>query len=195
MNRRHLLKHIAAGATGIVVAKAAAWPNDALALLQVSAIAGFQYYDGENIWKNIPPGAPLTLRRERANAHDRRAVEIWWKQHKLGYVPMRDNAVVAQLIDAGVPLEARLTRRIDAASPWERMRFVVLIPLSRLPQRDGADEQKLDVDDTLGKYRTEEAQRPRFLSENTKRRWMSEGAPKQRAEDDSGLPSYVVYEL
>ncbi|RTZ60924.1 MAG: hypothetical protein DSZ33_02005, partial [Gammaproteobacteria bacterium] len=63
MNRRHLLKHIAAGATGIVVAKAAAWPNDALALLQVSAIAGFQYYDGENIWKNIPPGAPLTLRR------------------------------------------------------------------------------------------------------------------------------------
>ncbi len=196
MKRRHFLKQIAAvSAVGITTNKASAKTggDHRIALLQVSAIAGFQYYDGETVWKNIPPGAPLTLKRDKTNPHDRRAVEIWWKQHKLGYVPMRDNAAVAQLMDAGVPLEARLTRRIDAANPWERMRFAILIPLQGLPQWADAENQQPDAEDYLGKYSTEKAARPRLLSENTRRRWLSEGPFDVCARDESQLPGYVVY--
>lgn len=44
---------------------------------------------------------------------------------KIGYVPRRENAVVARLLDQCVPLRARVTRLRSSPNPWERVRFEV----------------------------------------------------------------------
>ncbi len=98
-------------------------------LLQDSPLAGFQYHAGKAVWSQLRVGDALTLVREPDNAHDARAVRVEWQGRKIGYVPRRENADVARLMDAGQRLTARITRLADVRDPWSRVRFKILIPL------------------------------------------------------------------
>lgn len=98
-------------------------------LLQDSPLAGFQYHAGKAVWPQLRVGDALTLVREPDNAHDARAVRVEWQGRKIGYVPRRENADVARLMDAGQRLTARITRLADVRDPWSRVRFEILIPL------------------------------------------------------------------
>ncbi len=98
-------------------------------LLQDSPLAGFQYHAGKAVWSQLRVGDALTLVREPDNAHDARAVRVEWQGRKIGYVPRRENADVARLMDAGQRLTARITRLADVRDPWSRVRFEILIPL------------------------------------------------------------------
>jgi len=95
--------------------------------LQQSPLAGFQYHDGERIWPRLRPGQPLTLRREADNSHDPRAVSVWWRDRKLGYVPRNENVAVATLLDAGEALEVRVVALEASRDPWRRVRFEVSV--------------------------------------------------------------------
>lgn len=98
-------------------------------LLQDSPLAGFQYHAGKTLWPQMQVGDALTLVREPDNRHDARAVRVEWRGHKLGYVPRRENADVARLMDGGQTLTARIARLADVRDPWSRVRFEILIPL------------------------------------------------------------------
>ncbi len=98
-------------------------------LLQDSPLAGFQYHAGKALWPQLRVGDALTLVREPDNAHDARAVRVEWQGRKIGYVPRRENADVARLMDGGQRLAARITRLADVRDPWSRVRFEILIPL------------------------------------------------------------------
>lgn len=98
-------------------------------LLQDSPLAGFQYHAGKTLWPQMRVGDTLTLVREPDNAHDPRAVRVEWRGHKLGYVPRRENADVARLMDDGHALAARITRLAEVRDPWSRVRFAILLPL------------------------------------------------------------------
>ena len=98
-------------------------------LLQDSPLAGFQYHAGTAVWSQLRVGDALTLVREPDNTHDARAVRVEWQGRKIGYVPRRENADVARLMDAGQRLTARITRLADVRDPWSRVRFEILIPL------------------------------------------------------------------
>ncbi|MFP5407881.1 MAG: HIRAN domain-containing protein [Gammaproteobacteria bacterium] len=98
-------------------------------LLQDSPLAGFQYHAGKALWPQMRVGDALTLVREPDNAHDARAVRVEWQGRKIGYVPRRENADVARLMDGGQRLAARITRLADVRDPWSRVRFEILIPL------------------------------------------------------------------
>lgn len=98
-------------------------------LLQDSPLAGFQYHAGKTLWPQMQVGDALTLVREPDNPHDARAVRVEWRGHKLGYVPRRENADVARLMDGGQTLTARIARLADVRDPWSRVRFEILIPL------------------------------------------------------------------
>ena len=100
--------------------------QEGLALLQTCPVAGFQFYDGERVWSRLRIGALLELRREAGNPHDDRAVEVWWEQYKLGYLPRRDNAVASQWLDRGIPLHVRLFRRRQSRDPWRRLELAIL---------------------------------------------------------------------
>lgn len=71
-------------------------------------IAGFGYADGPRLMGRLQSGDALQLVRERDNPHDRRAVRIDWNGNKLGYVPRVHNPVIAQALDAGNTLHARI---------------------------------------------------------------------------------------
>ncbi|PKO70255.1 MAG: HIRAN protein [Betaproteobacteria bacterium HGW-Betaproteobacteria-17] len=98
-------------------------------LLQDSPLAGFQYHAGRALWPQMQVGDALPLVREPDNPHDARAVRVEWRGHKLGYVPRRDNADVARLMDGGQTLTARIARLAEVRDPWSRVRFEILIPL------------------------------------------------------------------
>jgi len=98
-------------------------------LLQDSPLAGFQYHAGKTLWPQMQVGDALTLIREPHNPHDAKAVRVEWRGHKIGYVPRRENADVARLLDRGQAMTARIVRLAKVRDPWSRVRFEILIPL------------------------------------------------------------------
>lgn len=98
-------------------------------LVQRSPLAGFRYYDGGRVWREMNVGDRLDLVREPDNPYDANAIRVEWRGHKLGYVPRRDNAAVARQIDHGAGLEARITRLEESRNRRVRLEFEVVAPL------------------------------------------------------------------
>lgn len=93
--------------------------------LQHSLLAGFEYYEARDLWHRLKPGALLELRRDADNPKDARAVEVYWRGHKLGHLPRTDNAVVSRLLDRGMKLRARIQALRSSSNPWERVQVRV----------------------------------------------------------------------
>ena len=98
-------------------------------LVQSSPLAGSQYYAMNDCWLEIKVGDALTLVREPDNKHDRNAIRVEWRGHKLGYVPRAQNRAVAAAIDAGDRLSARVSSVSDNKNPWQRLAFEVFVEL------------------------------------------------------------------
>ncbi|WP_324778719.1 HIRAN domain-containing protein [Thiobacillus sedimenti] len=103
-------------------------------LLQDSPLAGFQYHAGRTLWPQLREGDVLTLVREPHNPHDPKAVRVEWHGQQIGYVPRRENADVARLLDRGEVLEARIVRLSEGRDPWSRVRFEILVPVDPIPR-------------------------------------------------------------
>ena len=97
------------------------------ALIQESPVAGFQYYRGDAIWPSLRVGEKLSLARESLNSHDCDAVAVYLGNDQLGYVPQRENAAIARMLDRGENLEARITTVRDEMNPWRRVRISILM--------------------------------------------------------------------
>ena len=98
-------------------------------LVQSSPLAGSQYYAVDALWGEMRLGDRLTLVREPENRYDKRAVRIEWKGHKLGYVPRKNNRLVAESLDIGEALEARISKLRDDPDPWQRVEFEIYLAL------------------------------------------------------------------
>lgn len=98
-------------------------------LVQSSPLAGSQYYGAKRLRSEIRVGDRLTLTREADNRHDRNAVRVDWNGEKLGYVPRAENRAVAQALDAGESLEARVSVLRDDPDPWRRIEFEIFLVL------------------------------------------------------------------
>jgi hypothetical protein len=61
------------------------------------------------------------LAREAFNDHDRDAVAVYFHNEKLGFVPRQENRAIAQMLDRGESLEARIAGLIDEEDPWRRI--------------------------------------------------------------------------
>jgi hypothetical protein len=96
-------------------------------LVQSSPLAGYRYYAARDVWSELRVGDSLELVRESENPHDRNAVAVAWRGHKLGYVPKRDNAALAWGLDAGERLKARIIRLSAHPNPARRIEFEVFI--------------------------------------------------------------------
>ncbi len=71
-------------------------------------LAGFRHHRAAAIWPFLKPGLELRLRREARNRHDPRAVAVYYRQEKLGYLPRADNATIARWLDQGRWLRASI---------------------------------------------------------------------------------------
>jgi hypothetical protein len=98
-------------------------------LVQSSPLAGFQYYQGKALWDEMKVGDALSLVREPDNRHDSNAVRVEWRGQPLGYVPRRENRTVAQHMDRGGQLEARVSKLLEHRNPWQRVEFEIFVRL------------------------------------------------------------------
>ena len=98
-------------------------------LVQRSPLAGSQYYAVGEQWREMRVGDHLDLIREPDNRHDRNAIRVEWRGHKLGYVPRAENRAVAAAMDQGDALVARIARLTEHANPWRRVEFEVFVEL------------------------------------------------------------------
>ncbi len=103
---------------------------DARIIVQQSPLAGFQYYEGKDIWTMMRVGDTLQLSREPQNPHDANAVRVLWRNEMLGYIPRRENSDVARQMDRGAPVKARIVQLKEARNPWQRIEFEVFVEAS-----------------------------------------------------------------
>ncbi len=82
-------------------------------LLQTIPLAGYRHHDAPKLWNALKRGQALTLRRERLNPHDDKAVAIDWIDYQLGYLPREQNNLAADLLDRDEPLVARIIAKHD----------------------------------------------------------------------------------
>lgn len=89
--------------------------------LQESPLAGFPYYDAESVWPLLQVGDLVGLHAEPTNPHDEFAVEVYWQDHKLGYLPRAENAMISRRLQAGAITEARIQCLNDSEDIWDRL--------------------------------------------------------------------------
>jgi len=126
MERRTFI-HALVGGMGAGVISHRAHARERTVLIQESPIAGFQFHHGEAIWSDLHVGEEVSLIRESFNRHDRDAVAVYFGNDKLGYVPRAENSAIAQMLDRGERLEARITELVDDSDPWNRVRFSIFL--------------------------------------------------------------------
>ena len=126
MQRRTFFRRLF-GSLGAAVASQSVSAVDRSVLIQESPIAGFQFHHGDAIWTSLGVGQKLELVRESSNIHDSDAVAIYFQKKQLGYVPRGDNRAIAQLLDRGENLEARISKLLVDGDPWERIRITITL--------------------------------------------------------------------
>lgn len=99
----------------------AKWISSSWKILQISPVAGFQYYQGEALWPQLQEGQMLKLIREFNNPYDNRAVRIDWQEYQLGYIPRMDNTAISQLLDRKEKMLALIIGLKKSNNPWERI--------------------------------------------------------------------------
>ena len=126
MRRRTFVSSLLGGlGLGFLARRSSAVTRVPHVLIQESPLAGFEYHKGPGVWPFLREGDALRLIRESTNPHDANAVSVYFRGDKLGFVPRRENAAVAQLMDRGHRLDARIICLRDEPNPWRRLRFSV----------------------------------------------------------------------
>lgn len=111
----------------LALVAAAARAESVRILVQSSPLAGFQYYEGESLWREMRVGDRLELVREPDNPHDANAVRVEWHGTKLGYLPRAENRSVATEMDRGTRVAARIARLTADRNPWRRLLIEVFV--------------------------------------------------------------------
>lgn len=104
-------------------------------LILATDVAGTSYVENmAELEPNLQAGDELTLLREPGNKYDSMAILVLNKDgEKLGYVPRRDNRVIANLMDAGKQLSVVVTAK-------EVLNGYVKIQIDIYLQEDEEDE-------------------------------------------------------
>ncbi len=104
-------------------------------------VAGIGFHDIEDIWYELYVGAKLALVREKDNKYDKNAVAVALAEDYcgdpddfdfdciLGYIPQKDNAAIAALLDMGWQdlLEAEVVEMKDHAPYSDKLHIAVYI--------------------------------------------------------------------
>lgn len=91
------------------------------------SIAGLTYYDAVDCFRELKIGTQLNLKRDKRNKYDPRAIAIYYKDFKLGFVPRSENRIVYKLLkmkyDKALSIKIQ---KIDASTHPEEQVMVML---------------------------------------------------------------------
>ena len=90
-------------------------------------IAGYQYYSGEKIEHLFSSDAEVNLVREPFNPFDANAIAVYFKERKIGFIPMSDNKILTNMIDQQIPLRAKIKNVNPQKPKWERVEISVFL--------------------------------------------------------------------
>ena len=128
MNRINFIRHLILGGAAALAAKFTVAANTEKATdvyLDSLYIVGFQYYQGPEAEKFFKENDLLVLQRQAKNPHDHFAVEVYYGNYKLGYLPRSENKLIARMMDQGVNVHAKI-RSIDPdGHPYRRVKIRV----------------------------------------------------------------------
>ncbi|WP_187477568.1 HIRAN domain-containing protein [Amniculibacterium sp. G2-70] len=90
-------------------------------------IAGFTYYDGALVFQKLNIGTKLNLVLEPDNKYDARAIAIYYKDHKIGFVPRTENRILYKLLMVGLKrnLQVVIQRVSKNEHPENQIQVVV----------------------------------------------------------------------
>lgn len=120
-NRRKFLKLI--GLSGFFPAKVIIGKKEEKRIyLGDFFIAGYKYYEGEEVIKELKEGEELNFKRQKDNEFDEKAIEIYTKSgKKLGYVPMDLNFIPANIMDQEIKIAGNISEIDHDAESWEKV--------------------------------------------------------------------------
>jgi len=103
-------------------------PERRLTLLETQ-VAGYQYYQGKLVEPGLKAGMPLGLIREPNNSYDSNAIAVYYGQTKIGFIPRAENAVLANILDQGMLLNATLKAFNPNMPAWGRVELEVFMTI------------------------------------------------------------------
>ncbi len=68
-------------------------------------LAGFSFYDGVLAFENLKIGTELQLKHDPTNHYDKYAVEIYYNEHKLGFIPRGINPLQNSFSSVSIALK------------------------------------------------------------------------------------------
>ena len=89
-------------------------------------VAGFSFYEGVLAFENLKIGKEVTLRPDPENHYDKYAVEIYFEDHKLGFIPRGENKHISKLLLAGVDCFETRIQWVDAQAHPENQVGVII---------------------------------------------------------------------
>ena len=100
MNRSDFLKVFGLGTTGLIIPNTT-WSQKPVKIYD-NYIKGLTHYQFDTIRKQLAVGTELQLKRETTNKYDSFAIEVYFNQHKLGYLAAYENIAIANMLEQGV---------------------------------------------------------------------------------------------
>lgn len=99
-------------------------------------LAGFAYYDGLDVIDELTLGQTVQMVKELNNPYDEKAVAIYYKGKKLGYIPESHNSIISTLLyyGHGDIFEARIQASNTEQHPDRQFRVVVKVKDRRSAQ-------------------------------------------------------------
>lgn len=104
MKRSEFIQSLGLGITGLVLPKNLLSRRDIK--IYDNYVKGLQHYHFNKVKNIIKEGDSLQLKRDKENIYDVFAVEVFYKDLKLGYLPAFENIVIANMLDAKVELNS-----------------------------------------------------------------------------------------
>ena len=84
-------------------------------------VAGTTYCDKiDELMEYLDKDMQLTMRRHPENEVDEYAIGLYFKENRIGWVPMKDNLVMARLMDAGKMFTCKVVS-VKKNSSWPRI--------------------------------------------------------------------------
>ena len=83
-------------------------------------VAGTTYCENiDDVIDQVTPGVSLKMRRDPDNEVDEFAIGIYIGTTRIGWVPMKDNLVIARLMDAGKAFTCKVVKVTNLGSWWK----------------------------------------------------------------------------
>jgi hypothetical protein len=133
MNRSAFIKSFIISSFGLLTVKGLTKPaftipeEEKTTTLLKCYIAGYAYYHGEQVIDQLKPDLKLELKREPDNPYDRRAIAVYFKNSKLGFIPRVNNKIIANIMDQKTNVLAKILKINPENDVWDKVKLEVLM--------------------------------------------------------------------